>query len=64
MKFRLTLSDLAEPLEKKTMGVMDPHQLAQGLGRYLEEPVEISLVSFKAIADMWWFLNALKLESK
>ena len=30
----------------------------------LEEPVEISLVSFKATADMWWFLKPLKLDSK
>ena len=64
MKFRLSLNDMAVPLEKKTMTVIDPHQLAHGLDLDLEETVEISLGSFKAIADMWWFLKALKLESK
>ena len=63
MKFSLVLNDVVVPLEKKTMNIMDPYQLAEGLDLDLEEPMEMSLVSFKCIADMWWFLKPLKLGS-
>ena len=64
VKFRLTLNDFAVPVVKKTMPVIDPYQLSEGLDMNFEDEVEISLLSLKATADMTWLQKALKLHHR
>jgi len=61
IQFRLTLNNIAVPLTKQSMHVIDPYNLSEALDIDVEEQVEMSLVSFKATADMIWLEKALKL---
>lgn len=71
LEFSLCLNGLAVPLEHKEMQVLDPDSLSGAWGEAWgmelgsdDLLIEMSLLSLKATADMWWFLKPMKLGSK
>ena len=57
---RLCLNDCGVPLDKQTLPFVDPYSLADEP----DEPLPVSLVSFKAAGNMHWLLSSLALPMK
>ena len=64
LKFALTLNNLVVPVVQKDMHFIDPYAIAGDLDMDLENSKNISIVNFKATADMHWFEKTLGFKEK